>query len=131
MMYVAERRSHERLDIVLPIEVRMRREEMVGEMMFEEAKTVNLSLGGVYFRTSFRKPIDVGEDVSVSVSIPRGKFRFFPFSRLVGRARVVRVEDLPGNALDPLAKQGIALEFSGDLISLLRGVQQFDGGDMA
>lgn len=118
MVYEAERRSHERLDIVLPIEVRRRGKEIAGEMIFEEAKTVNLSFGGVYFKTSFRKPIDLGEDVSVSISVPREKLRFFPFSRLVGRARIIRVEDLPGNALDPLAKQGIALEFS-DLTTLV------------
>lgn len=118
MEYGAERRRHERLDIALPIEVRRRGKEMAGEMIFETATTVNLSFGGVYFKTHFRKPIDTGEHVSVAISVPREKFRFFPFSRLVGRARVVRIEELPGNALDPLAKQGIALAFSSDLISL-------------
>ncbi len=111
-----EKRKYRRLGLTLPIEVRK-----IGppaEPIFEEATTSNVSLGGAYFRTRTRKHVRPEEGVYISISIPRETARQFPFSRLAGKARVARVEELPGNELDPLAKQGIALEFSSDLIVL-------------
>lgn len=111
-----EKRKYRRLELALPIEVRKIGPPL--EPIIEEATTTNVSLGGTYFKTRTRKDVKPEQDVYISISVPREMRRQFPFSRLAGKARVVRVEDLPGNALDPLAKQGIALEFSGDLISL-------------
>ena len=111
-----EKRKYGRLELTLPIEVRKIGPPL--ELIFEEATTTNVSLSGAYFKTRIWKDVRPEEGVYISISIPREMRRHFHFSRLAGKAKVVRVEDLPGNALDPLAKQGIAIEFSSESISL-------------
>ena len=111
-----EKRKYRRLELALPIEVRK-----IGppaELIFEESTTTNVSLGGAYFKTRIWKDVRPKEGVYISISIPREMTRHFHFSRLAGKARVVRVEELPGDELDPLARQGIAIEFGSESISL-------------
>lgn len=111
-----ENRKHRRFSFRLPIEVR--KAEAPTELIFEEATTTNISMGGVYFEARGRMEVGPQAGVYISISVPREIRKDFPFSRLVGKARVVRAEELPGNELDPFARQGIALEFSSDLIFL-------------
>lgn len=111
-----ERRKHRRLSIALPMEVR--KLEDAGEVMFEQAKTSNISLGGAYLKTRVWKDMRPQEGVYVSISVPRDVSKDFPYSRLVGKARIVRVEMLLENKVDRLAKQGIGIEFSSDFVFL-------------
>lgn len=111
-----EKRKHRRLNLALPIEVK--KLEAPDEVMFEQAQTSNLSLGGAYFKTQVWKDVRPQEGVYVSISVPRDVSKDFPFSRLVGKARIVRVEMLLENKVDRLAKQGIAIEFTSDFVFL-------------
>ena len=116
MVRTFDRRKYRRFSLQLPIEVR--KVEAPAELIFEKATTTNISMGGAYLKAQGRMEVGPQAGVYISISVPREMHRDFPFSRLAGKARVARVEDLPGNELDPLAKQGIALEFSSDLIVL-------------
>ena len=111
-----ERRKHRRFDIRLSIEIR--KVEAPSELIFEEATTANISRGGTYFKAPGWVDVYPQAGLYISISVPREMKKDFPFSRVVGKARVVRVEELPGSELDPLAKQGVALEFSYELIFL-------------
>ena len=111
-----EKRRYKRLELALPIEVR--KISPPAELIFEEATTTNVSLSGAYFKTRIWKDVKPEEGVYISISVPREMRRYFPFSRLAGKAKVVRVEDLPGDELDSLARQGLAIEFSSESISL-------------
>lgn len=69
----------------------------------------NVSLHGLYFETDESyAPNDI---LVTSVSIPESSLHTFPFTRLVGRSRVVRVNPLstPGGSGPP--QRGIALQF--------------------
>lgn len=85
---------------------------------FRETTTTNVSLAGVYFESK-AGDYQMGDEVVASVSVPSSQQRAFPFTRLSGRGRVVRIERL---AAPPEAKAadrvGIALEFGEDLIAL-------------
>ena len=71
-------------------------------------------MAGVYFETDDGE-FEVNEVVMTSVSIPETQRRGFPFTRLAGQGRVVRVSELAG---DGRKKYGIALEFGNDLTAL-------------
>lgn len=108
MNYHFERRRHRRID--LPLLVEGRKQEDKREV-FKRATTADISMGGAFFKTSEFQGIGVDDVISVSVSIPRQLADKFPFSRIVGKARVVRVEE-----------QGVALEFAPDMVFLARAV---------
>jgi hypothetical protein len=77
----------------------------------------NVSLTGVYFETDAAHPYAVNELVIASVSIPEAQRRFFPFTRVAGRSRIVRVDALPAESDRP-KRFGIALEFGNDVTAL-------------
>ena len=111
-----DRRRHRRIDLTLPILARLSSDGTGAT--FKEGVAKNVSLAGVYFTTAGWHALDRDEVMTVSVSIPPEKARNFPFSRLAGRGRVVRVEELakiesPGPTL-----YGVALEFGEDLTVL-------------
>ena len=101
----SERRRHKR--VALSISAMVKDPQDAQRLMFERASTVNISQGGAYLRTSDRPKINPGEKVNVHISIPRSEANIFPFSRLAGKAKVVRTE-----------KEGMALKFDDDLIFL-------------
>jgi hypothetical protein len=87
---------------------------------FTQQTTENLGLAGVYFETD-DGTFEVNEVVMTSVSIPESERRAFPFTRLAGQGRVVRVNELSGNGgaqAGGRKKYGIALEFGNDLTAL-------------
>ena len=100
-----ERRKYKRVALSIPAMVRDPQD--VQRLMLEEASTVNISQGGAYLRTGDRPEISPGEEVNIHISIPRSEANIFPFSRLAGKAKVVRIE-----------KEGMALKFDDDLIFL-------------
>ncbi len=102
-----ERRLFQRVELSLPISVRWR--DSSGEEKTVAASTSNISYTGAYFKTPEVKSIKREDVLSVAVAIPRESSRDFPFSRLVGKARVVRIEE---------KLQGIALEFARDFTRL-------------
>ncbi len=83
----------------------------------KEAQARNVSLAGVYFESD--EPYQPNEIVTASVSIPESaQSREFPFTRVAGRSRVVRVEELPSKAAGAQKQFGVALEFGSDVIAL-------------
>ncbi len=101
----SERRKHKRVALSIPAKVTGPQDAQ--RVMLERASTVNISQGGAYFRTGDRPEISPGEKVNIHISIPRSEANIFPFSRLAGKAKVIRVE-----------KEGMALKFDDDLIFL-------------
>ena len=86
---------------------------------FKEEVAKNVSLAGVYFETEEGKRYTLDDIVMVSVSIPEThRSREFPFTRLAGRSRVVRVESLSDAGASPRKRFGIALEFGDDVTAL-------------
>ena len=84
---------------------------------FKEQQTNNLGLAGAYFETD-EGGFQVNEVIMTSVSIPESQRRNFPFTRLAGQGRVVRVSELTGSSGEGHKKYGIALEFGNDLTAL-------------
>ena len=86
---------------------------------FREHMTQNISLAGVYFEAEDADTCAVNEVVIASVSIPEPQRRTFPFTRLAGRSRVVRVKEFPSETAAGGRKRfGVALEFGNDLTAL-------------
>ena len=111
-----DRRRHRRIDLTVPILAR--RNTDGNAATFKQGVAKNLSLAGVYFTTAGWKELEADEVMTVSVSVPPEKVRNFPFSRLAGRGRVVRVDELAKVASEGPTLYGIALEFGEDLTVL-------------
>ena len=97
-----EKRQHKRLDLSLPTV--LRRISGAGKQDEQEGITLNVSYNGAYISDIETKNIKPRETLNMSLSVPRDDSRDFPFSRIIGKATVVRVE-----------KQGLALEFAEDV----------------
>ena len=111
-----DRRRHRRIDLTVPILARRNGDGQ--EASFKEGVAKNLSLAGVYFTTAGWQELAEDEVMTISVSIPPEQVRHFPFSRLAGRGRVVRVEELAKVATSGPTMYGVALEFGEDLTVL-------------
>lgn len=112
----ADRRRDRRIQMALPMHARKIESDAPGH--FREGVTKNISLAGVYFTTSAWPTIDQHESLMVSVAVPRERAREFPFSRLAGRGRVVRVEGLTNAPESGPRHYGVAVEFGDDLTVL-------------
>ena len=97
-----EKRRFKRLDLALPAELRCVTRE--GKKEAQEGVTINVSYNGACIGDITIKNVKAEDTLNVTLSVPRDEARDFPFSRITGKARVVRVE-----------KDGIALEFNEDI----------------
>ena len=111
-----DRRRHRRIDLSVPILARRHNEGSAAP--FKEGIARDLSLAGVYFTTAGWHELMQDESMTISVSIPPEQVRGFPFSRLAGRGRVVRVEELAKVSTGGPTMYGVALEFGQDLTVL-------------
>ena len=111
-----ERRRGRRVPINTPILIR--RLDGAGQEESREHTTQNISLAGAYFETGGPDEFSVNDQVLASVSIPESERRIFPFTRLAGRGRVVRVSELPPTPPPSATRYGIALEFRQDITAL-------------
>lgn len=100
-----EKRKFKRLGLSLPMT--LKRTLSDGKEEVQDGVTFNVSFSGTYVTDINIRNIQPEDNLNISISVPRDETRDFPFSRLVGNARVVRVE-----------KDGIALEFSEDISRL-------------
>ena len=110
-----ERRRYRR--VPLEVQVLAKRTAPGEPSRFQPGVTQDVSLSGVYFTTPAWQQVQPQEVLTVSISVPREQSRDFPFSRLVGRGRVVRVQPVDGETADE-QQLGIALEFGDDLTIL-------------
>ena len=112
----SERRKYKRISLSIPVEIKDTTEDASG--VFENVITDNLSQGGLHLRMPDRYNIKPGESVFVHISVPREKASSFIFSRLIGKARVLRRERFTDEDPGFPAYTGLALEFDRDIISL-------------
>ena len=111
----SERRRHRRVS--LSVNVLAKRVAAGDTGLFEEGTTTDVSLAGVYFTAPAWKDLRAQEVLTISISVPREQARDFPFSRLAGRGRVVRVDEVLGDT--PQEKRlGVAVEFADNLTVL-------------
>lgn len=78
----------------------------------------NVSLAGAYFETDQTDRWSLDDVVIASVLVPESQRRLFPFTRLAGRGRIVRITELSERAPNERKRAGIALEFGHDLTAL-------------
>lgn len=111
----SERRRYRRV----PVTAHVLAKRMLTEQQsaFEAGVAKDVSLAGVYFTTSAWKSVQPQEVLTLSIAVPRQQTRDFPFSRLAGRGRVVRVDTMSGDT-SKASRLGIALEFGDDLTVL-------------
>ncbi|MFC1623692.1 PilZ domain-containing protein [Candidatus Omnitrophota bacterium] len=98
----AEKRRFKRLDLSLPMT--LRRTSDNGKEEAQDGVTINVSFNGAYVVDIDIGSIKPNDSLHISLSVPRDDTRDFPFSRLTGKAEVVRVD-----------KDGLALEFTEDI----------------
>ena len=111
-----ERRRGRRVDLGAPLLVRRLGAREPGT--FKELVAQNISLAGVYFETDEEEGFPLNEVFIASVSIPEPHRRAFPFTRLAGPSRVVRVIALPQQVSGEKKRFGVALEFGRDITAL-------------
>lgn len=110
-----ERRRGRRVGVQAPLTVR--RDDDPRSQPARPHTTKDLSLTGVYFEVEERLDLAVNEMVIASVTVPEPERRRFPFTRLSGKGRVVRIQALDEG--DPArTRYGIALEFGDDVTAL-------------
>ena len=111
-----ERRRGRRVSLQAPLLIRRIGTREPGS--FKEETTSNISLAGVYFETEQPDSYAPNEVVMASVSVPEAQRREFPFTRLAGRSRVVRVNALPQQEPEGRRRCGVAIEFGHDVTAL-------------
>ena len=111
-----ERRRGRRVDLEAPLVIRRVAAGSAGSA--NQELTSNISLAGVYFETEQSDAYTVNETLISSVSVPESKRRDFPFTRVAGRSRVVRIKELPQEEGAGRKRMGIALEFGEDVTAL-------------
>ena len=113
-----ERRRGRRMSFEAPLLIRHLSAEE--SHPFKERVTKNVSLAGVYFECEIgdATPYAVDHVVVTSVLIPEPQRRQFPFTRLAGRGRVVRVTEFPHGTAGTSRRVGVAVEFGDDVLAL-------------
>lgn len=112
----AERRRGRRVQVEAPLLIRRAGE--AGKASSQQETADNISLAGVYFTTGSNDPYALNDVVIASVAIPEPQRRIFPFTRVAGRSRVVRIDELPQEPAAGSKRVGIALEFGDDVTAL-------------
>jgi hypothetical protein len=110
-----ERRRGRRVNVEAPLQIR--RLGTRDPKSLKEELTKNVSLAGVYFETDEGHDYSLDDVITASVSVPEAKRREFPFTRIAGRSRVVRVRELSQQTAER-KRIGIALEFGDDVTAL-------------
>ena len=114
-----ERRREKRVAVQAPMLIR--RIATGEEEPFVEQRTGNVSLGGLYFEAEEGATYAAHQTVVASVSIPQATTRDFPFRRLAGRGRIVRIEKVPHRGQGGPRRMGVAVEF-GDDVTAFTGI---------
>lgn len=112
-------RRWQRVKLAAPVQVSMGAGEDGGAVPIYAAQLRDVTTSGMYVTISEGPQVRSGEFVVVSVLIPQEARRSFPFSRIVGLCRVVRVED---RALISGAEYGLGLAFCEDQVIMLGAI---------
>lgn len=106
----SDRRHWPRVRLTVPVEVSLGAWGKGGAAPPFMAQSSDLSPGGLYLTTRDSGAFAPGEMLTVSIAIPWEYRQRFPFSRLMGPCRVVRVDQM---ATEQGAAHGVALAFCG------------------
>ena len=101
-----DQRHAPRVRISVPVLVKPRAGEESEAVPANTVQSRDLSVGGAYLIADGGAGFSPGELLTVEMCIPWEFRRAFPFSRLAGSCRVVRVEE-----------RGVALAFCGDQVT--------------
>ena len=101
----AEKRRSRRLDLSLPANIRYASAD--GKEKALKGITINVSFNGAYLSDISLTNVKPEDEINISISVPRDDTRDFPFSRLIGKAKVVRVDN-----------EGVAVDFDEDIARL-------------
>lgn len=110
---MAEQRQSKRTDIKATLLIK--REGQSKEEPFEEVTVTSVGLNGVYFYTTEKPAYGVGERLMCSMQVPPQYRRVFPFVRVAGWSRVVRIEEI---TVQGQSRYGVAVAFAGDMTTL-------------
>ncbi len=100
-----ERRRCPRFDLSWPIEVAATGRDVA------RGRTANISRGGAFFRSPSASSLKPGMTVDVRIGMPPASGSSGGDRTILARARVVRLEELPGGC-------GIALHFAEEIDAL-------------
>lgn len=121
MKAAVERRRFRRVSLDVPVAIRsLDHSEPPTETT---AQVRDISLAGVYCVAKSPCPLQPGESVVCSVSVPPADARAFPFSRVMGKGWVVRVQPLlagrrEGDTTDEESVLGVAVAFTRNVTAL-------------
>jgi c-di-GMP-binding flagellar brake protein YcgR len=116
----SDRRRFRRIRLAVPVRYGTGIASEGHEVCPRFGESSDLSTGGIAFTTKDPGSFSPGEVLEVSITIPWEARRAFPFSRILGRCRVVRVEERPAEGGATLRR--VALEFCGDQVTLLGAI---------
>ena len=116
-----ERRSQRRIQLSAPMEFG-KGSGGKGELIyFSSGHSLDVSTSGVRMVTNEPGPFTLGEILAVSIEIPWETRRVFPFSRILGFARVARViEEEPRS--EEVGQRHVAMEFCQGETTLLGAI---------
>lgn len=97
----SERRQHARHDLSCPVSIH----NPGGELLFQ-AKTFNLSDGGMFVSAPVESLGKLGKKINISLRLPRATANTFMFEDVASHANVIRHQPLDDHAL-----AGVALAF--------------------
>ena len=104
-----------RVRLTAPVQLSTGAGENSAAVPIYTAQSRDVTTGGIYVTVNECPPVAVGDYLAVSVLIPQEARRSFPFSRIVGLCRVVRVERM-GQAW------GLGLAFCEDRVIMLGAI---------
>lgn len=117
-----ERRRFRRADLEVPVEIR-KADQKGAEINTVRGTVRDVSLAGFYCFIENPSDLKLGDLVDCSVSVTEEQVRF-PFSRVLGRGWVTRLEpNLPGEQADEQSSSkksvvGLAVAFAPDVTAL-------------
>lgn len=121
MKTAMERRRFRRAELDVPVSIRPVTQDASAEPVTGQVK--DLSLAGVFCSTPAPCVLKLGDAVICSIAIPPEQARLFPFTRVLGKGWVTRLEPLPvgrreGERQPEEALLGLAVAFSPDIAAL-------------
>lgn len=114
-----DRRRGGRVALTVPVDVYQGIGAGSGFVSRFSGESTNLSVDGTYVHVPRGARFVPGELVRFSITVPTELRRHFPFSRIIGTSRVVRVDehaDTPGSAT------GLALAFCEGAVTMLAAI---------
>ena len=120
MRSVLERRQFRRAELNVPVTIRsLTPEGSASEPIIGQVKDV--SLAGMYCTVIKPAPVASGDTIACSVSIPSDHATLFPFTRIAGKGRILRVDGRhrhAGAAAGDQERVGLAVAFAPDITAL-------------